>query len=50
MAQRQGKNTRTTLSGGAQTQSGAQNAAQTGLMASKSISLVIHSDFSEGVG
>jgi len=50
MAQRQGQNTRTTLRGGAQTQTGAQNAPQTGLMAAKSLSLVIHSDFSEEVG
>jgi hypothetical protein len=50
MAQRQGKNTRTALSGGAETQTGAQNAPQTGLSALQLVSLVIHSDFSEEVG
>src|SRR6266851_3382599 len=50
MAQRQDQDTRTTLCGGAQTQTDAKNAPQTGLIASKSISLVIHSDFSAGVG
>jgi len=38
------------LSGGAQTQTGAQNAPQTGLIDSQSFSYVVHSDFSEGVG
>jgi hypothetical protein len=50
MAQRPGQNTRTTLCRGAQTQTAAQTAAQTGLMASKAISVVIPSDFSKGVG
>ena len=50
MAQRQSQNTCATLCGGAQTQTGAQNAPQTGLMAAKSMSYVVHSDFSLEVG
>ena len=50
MAHRSGQNACATLCGGAQTQTGAQNASQTGVRAVTSLSYVVHSDFSLVVG